>query len=140
MSVQGKAQELMQAMAAREKELAALRAQLAGVATGTAGPASSDGHSSGTQHEEHDAQVSPFPSCLASRACCKYTHSSIMTDYTCTAHDRYTLRMILKHVCGLGAWTLWRSAAGQQTCGDGGACVLAGGCPASAAKEHAQRR
>jgi hypothetical protein len=59
--LQGKAQELTQAMAARDKELAALRAQLAGGGpTAPAGPASSDGHSSGTQHgEEHEAQVRP---------------------------------------------------------------------------------
>lgn len=45
-------------MAAKDGELAALKVQLAGVASGSAAaPASSDGHSSGTQHEEADAQV-----------------------------------------------------------------------------------
>lgn len=46
-------------MAAREAELAALKAQLAGAAgSGATGPASSNGHSSGTQHhEEAEAQV-----------------------------------------------------------------------------------
>lgn len=54
--LQGKAQELAQAMAARDGELAALKAQLAAISNG-AGATSSDGHSSGTAHDEAEAEV-----------------------------------------------------------------------------------
>lgn len=104
---QGKAQELTQAMAARDKELAALRAQLAGGASATApGPASSDGHSSGTQHgEEHEAQVCSPCSLYAPGVCrvvCHVFKGSHNTAYNLSVHLRVqSVVSALQSVCSL---------------------------------------
>ena len=109
-------------MAARDKELAVLRAQLAGGASATApGPASSDGHSSGTQHgEEHEAQVrSPCSlyapgACRANSVVCHVFKGSHNTVYNLSVHLRVRSVVSAPRACVCGCIEMqWVSMQGS---------------------------